>query len=129
MGTGAGGLPGTDLPSGDGVVEVEPFVAGAVLIDVGLAADEPDLSSLTTSRWAMTDTGRSITSAATMDVAAQTTAVEATVTTSHSPAANSRGRATPLGCLVRGPFGVKDILNLRFHRRGQGGGSAHVGDP
>jgi len=62
------------------------------------AAGGPDSSALTTSWWATTDAGRSVTSAATMDVAAQTSAVDARVAVSQSPPANNRADRTAPGC-------------------------------
>jgi len=99
---GAGGRAGTDAPPWDGIV-VELLIVGGILFGNVLAAAEPELSSLTTSRWAITDTGRSITSAATNDVAVQTTAVDAAVTPNHTPAANNRGNDISRACLFHRP--------------------------
>ena len=85
-----------DPRPGDGTVEVVPCAWGAP--GAALAADEPDASSLTTSAGARTAAGRSVTSAATMDVAAQTITVEAIVTASQSPAAKNRDRGILRGC-------------------------------
>jgi hypothetical protein len=70
-------------------------VAGRVLtVDDVVVPWAPDSTSLTTSSWARTRAGRSVTSAATTDVAVQTTAVDPTVARSHSPTANNRVRGT-----------------------------------
>ena len=79
--------------SGVGTVEVALAALGVVLVVVVLA-DEADANSLTTSRWARTDVGRSVTSAATIEVAVQTMAVEATVTANQSAVANNRVNGT-----------------------------------
>lgn len=68
---------------------VELPVFGVVLVGVGPAGG-PAASSLTTSAWATTEGGRSVTSAATIDVAAQTMAVDATVAASQVPAPSNR---------------------------------------
>jgi len=82
---------------------------GVVLVGAALAGDGPDSSALTTSWWASTRVGRSVTSAATMEVAVQTMAVDATVAASQSPEANDRGSDTSTGCsdvTVRGLSGA-----------------------
>lgn len=98
---------------GAGTVDVELGTFGPVV----MAADEPDSSSLTTSLWASTAAGRSVTSAATIDVAAHTTAVDATVTTSQSPAASNLDNGTPRECPVRTGPRAKETLNRHPPRR------------
>jgi len=73
-------------------------VVGVMVVDVGPTA--PDASWLTTSRWATTGAGRSVTSEATMDVAVQTIAVETAVTPNHIPTAMRRRTSTHRGCPV-----------------------------
>jgi len=68
-----------------------------VVVDV-VVSWAPASISLTTSSRARTRAERSVTSAATTDVAVQTTAVDPTVATSHSPTANNRVRGTRPGC-------------------------------
>ncbi len=85
------GLTGAVPRPGVGTVEVALPAVGVVLVVV--VADEA-ANSLTTSRWARTDVGRSVTSAATIEVAAQTMAVEATVTANQSAVANNRVNGT-----------------------------------
>lgn len=88
---------GTDTP-GAATDEGRPaggtVAAGPVDMDrvvgVVVATRAPDANSLTTSWWATTGVGRSVTSAATIDVAVQTMAVDAKVTTSHRPTASNR---------------------------------------
>ncbi|PZS16504.1 MAG: hypothetical protein DLM54_11100 [Acidimicrobiales bacterium] len=109
-GTGAGeglAVPGCGDCEDAGSVELGPADAfprsaggpvglpsfGAVLVGGAGVAGGPDCSSLTTSRWATTEGGRSVTSAATMEVAVQIMAVDARVATSHSAAPSSRGSA------------------------------------
>jgi len=77
---------------------VEVVVAGfAVVVGADPTAGGLDSSALTTSWWASTRAGRSVTSAATMDVAVQTMAVDATVAISQSPEANERASDTSTG--------------------------------
>jgi hypothetical protein len=77
------------------MVEMEGILAGVVVLaGFASALGKPVSTSFTTSSWARTDAGRSVTSAATTDVAVQTTAVDPTVATSHSPMANNRVRGT-----------------------------------
>jgi len=91
-GAGEPGLTGAAPRSRTGTVEEEVVVGFAVvLVGADLATGGPDSSALTTSWWASTRAGRSVTSAATMDVAVQTMAVDATVAISQSPEANERG--------------------------------------
>jgi hypothetical protein len=78
-----------------GIVEGEATVAGVVVVVGDVVSCPPDSTSLTTSSWARTRAGRSVTSAATADVAVQTTAVDPRVAASHSPMANNRFRGTP----------------------------------
>ena len=100
--TGDAGAVGVDTASGpagaaprprDATVEVE-LLGGGTLGGVDPAAGVATCSSLTTSPWARTDAGRSVTSPATIDVAAHTMTVEAAVTATHSPVANRRGMGT-----------------------------------
>ena len=72
------------------VVDVEGL--GAVV--VGRGGGGLDCNWLTTSPWGMTAAGRSVTSAATVEVAVQTMAVDTIVTTSQSPAVSIRGVVT-----------------------------------
>jgi hypothetical protein len=99
--TGGLGLGGTDRRPPDAVVEVDLPVARLVAVVGGSPPGEPDCSSLTTSRWATTGGGRSVTSAATVDVAVQTTPVDATVAVNHSPVAKNLGADTRPGCPLR----------------------------
>jgi len=99
------GLPAADPRPLAGTVEVEAF-AGTVVL-VGVPADGSGSSSLTTSWCARTTAGRSVTSAATMEVAVHTTAVDATVATSHSPMANTRDSGTSRGCLLGAGSGLR----------------------
>lgn len=93
------GLATAGSPPLAGIVEVGPSVTGVVeLGDGAWTPDWPAPTSLSTSSWARTGAGRSATSAATIDVAAQTTAVEPTVAASHNPVANNRVRGTRQGC-------------------------------
>jgi hypothetical protein len=82
-------------------VTVVRAVAGAVdvveggvvvVVDVVVAAD---CSSLTTSLWGRTGAGRSVTSAATVDVAVHTIAVDTRVAANHTAAVNRRDMVTP----------------------------------
>lgn len=98
VGGGGFGLLGTGPRPREGTVDVELLVFGVVVVGVVLAVDEPDSNSVTTSWWATTEAGRSVTSAATMDVAVQTMAVDATVAASQSPVANNRGIGTYRAC-------------------------------
>lgn len=98
--------------------------AGAVVVEVGAAvtagavsASEPVCRAMTTWRWGRTAAGRSVTSAATTDVAAQTIAVAATVVASHVPDAISRRTCTLARMVVRDHRGDKGALN-RANRHG-----------
>jgi hypothetical protein len=66
-------------------------------------------SALTTSRRGTTGAGRSVTSAATVDVAVHTMAVEMRVATSHRPTANNRGIVTPQACPRRRGDGLSRV--------------------
>jgi len=69
---------------------------------------DADSNSSTTSLLARTDAGRSVTSAATADVAIQTMPVDAAVTTSHSAVARSRDSGTTPGCPRRPAPGLRE---------------------
>jgi hypothetical protein len=91
-------VPGPAVPpdrAPDGTDVVVLATRGTVDGGVVVGTLGPDASSLTTSEWAIADGGRSVTSAATMDVAVHTTAVDVNVTASQRPAANVRGSCTP----------------------------------
>ena len=72
------------------VVDVE----GLAAVVVGRGSGGLDCNWLTTSLWGTTGAGRSVTSAATVEVAVQTMAVDTMVTTSQSPAVSIRGVVT-----------------------------------
>jgi hypothetical protein len=109
--TGAVGLGATGPPPRDGTVELELPTLGAVLVGAAFALDGGDASALTTSSWASTGAGRSVTSAATIDVAAHTMAVDATVTANHSPLVNSRDGRTCRGCTFGAHLSAKRTSN------------------
>jgi len=100
------GLGGLGLPPLDGTDVVE--VPGGVVVVVGSTAEEPDWSSLRTSWCSTTGAGRSVTSAATIEVAVHTMAVNATVTASQSPVAKDRGSRTFPGCAFRSRPGLME---------------------
>ena len=97
---GALGVPGAGAGgrTEPGTVNVGPFGCWATLVDVVPTADEPDSTSFTTSAWATTAGGRSVTSAATMEVAVHTTAVDPTEAASHRLVINRRGGRTDREC-------------------------------
>ena len=101
------GLPAAG-PRPSAGAEVGAVAGAVVLVGVAPATDESGSSSLTTSWWARTAAGRSVTSAATMEVAVHTTTVDATVATSHSPMANTRGSCTSRGCLFAAAEGLRE---------------------
>ena len=65
-------------------------------------------SACTTSRWATTGAGRSVTSPATTDVAVHTMAVAAAVVASQIPAVSNRRAFTGRGCLLTPRQGIRD---------------------
>jgi len=69
---------------------------------------DPDFSSVTTSWWATTVAGRSVTSAATMEVAVHTIAVDPIVAASHSTVENNRDNGTPEGCSLLTNPGLRE---------------------
>ena len=93
-----GGLAvaGAGRSPSDGVVVSGPAPLATAVV-VGCGSGEPDSSCLTTSWCSITGAGRSVTSAATFDVAVHTMAVDRIVATSHSPAATRRGAVTSSG--------------------------------
>jgi hypothetical protein len=105
---GAGAVEGGEVAGTAGPEPVDPRLGtGTVGVSAGFdvvvveapgGGAAPAASSLTTSLWATTGAGRSVTSAATIDVAAHTTAVAVAVTASHSPVAKSRGTGICPGC-------------------------------
>ncbi len=107
-GAGAGAGGGTEA----GTVKVGPFGCWAMLVDVVPTADEPDSTSFTTSAWATTAAGRSVTSAATMEVAAHTTAVDPTEAASHRLVWNRRGCGTDRECHESPAPSAKETLNF-----------------
>jgi len=109
-GPGAFGPAVAGARPGAGTVEVGLSFGGVL---VGAVADDPDSSSLTTSWGARTGAGRSVTSAATMDVAAQTMAVDTMVTASQSPTASRRGNGTLPGWSLRTRPRAKGTLKIR----------------
>jgi len=92
--TGAFGAAGAGSRPRDATVDVGLSAVGGPLVGGVPAAGEADSSSLTTSWGARTGAGRSVTSAATIDVAVQTMAVDTRVTASQSPVASRRGSGT-----------------------------------
>lgn len=113
VGSGAFGPPGAWPRPRDGTVEV---VVGATGVDLGgmvVAAWALDSSSLTTSWRARTVAARSVTSSATIDVAVQTIAVDATVTPNQSAVVNSRGSRTPRGCTLPDGQGLRESQMFR----------------
>ena len=103
-GAGAGAFRGTVVRGR--VVDV----GGLVVVVVGRGSGGLDCSSLTTSLWGTTGAGRSVTSAATVEVAVQTMAVDTMVTTSQSPAASIRGVVIAPGCRLPRPRRAKRSL-------------------
>jgi hypothetical protein len=94
------GTGSAERGSSDGTVEVELVGFGVVMPGVVLSSDAPGCSANTTSRWRTTGAGRSVRSAATVDVPAQTMAVAAAVTHTHSPTANNRRTGTSMRMLL-----------------------------
>lgn len=92
----------------DGAFGMDVCGSRVVVVGAVLAGGGSECSSLTTLSCATTDEGRSVTSAATIDVAIQVMAVDATVTASHSPVANNRVSGTPPECLFRVEGGLRD---------------------
>lgn len=111
-GNGTFGPAGAAARPEAGTVEAGPLTAWVVLVVVVPMTDEPASSSLTTSSWATTGAGRSVTSAATSDVAAHTMAVDATVAASHSPTANNRCSPTAPRMPLPAAPSAKGTLNL-----------------
>ena len=89
----AGGPAGGGAPGG--TVDVDPPALGTVMSGSVSAWGSPGCSASTTSRWATTGGGRSVRSAATVDVPAHTIAVATAVT--HSQRATARNRRTGTG--------------------------------
>ncbi len=118
MGTGAGPR--------DGTVDVGPAASGAMLVVVVGTGGDADSNSSTTSSWARTGAGRSVTSAATVDVAIQTMPVDAAVTASHRPVANKRDSGTTPECPAPTRPRAKGALNRTSFRQRCSGSGAHV---
>lgn len=106
VGSGAFGRAVVVAGPRDGAVEV--VAIGAVVDGMVVAVGALDSNSLTTSSRARTGAARSVTSSATIDVAVQTIAVDATVTASQSAVVNNRGSRTTRGCTFRDGPGLRD---------------------